>query len=100
MEDRQGRFKQVDFPGSEFSILMGVNDNAVICGYYGIGNSFESGFIVHAGKFLAISPPGAAVSTALGINSLGQIAGYFAGEDGVAHGFLWTPPTAHNESKQ
>jgi uncharacterized membrane protein len=91
---KAGKFQNVDFPGALETAALGVNDNGIIVGWYGIAGPAYYGFAQKGGKYISFGYPGAMWTFALGINNSGQIVGTYS-FDGIAyHGFVTSPITA------
>jgi uncharacterized membrane protein len=86
-----GTFTTVDFPGTTFNQLLGLNDVAQAAGYYADSSNIDHAYIYNeaGGVFLVIVIPAAVEgSQATGINNLGQISGFYIDSRGINHGFL------------
>lgn len=88
------RFKQVDFPGTNFNQLLGVNNFSQAAGYYADSNNIDHAYLLDrfGNVFLPIiipdSPGG---SQATGVNDGGSICGFYIDAQNVNHGFLLLP---------
>jgi len=82
-----GRFTEVDFPGSQGTDPYGMNNLGLIVGTYVDSNGARAGFLLNHGGFGIINVPGAGNTTARGLNNQGRIVGYDTMQ-GVAHGFM------------
>jgi uncharacterized membrane protein len=71
-----GSITSFQFPGSENTQALGVNDLGEIVGDYVNESGEMFGFLDNGGVFTTINPPGATFSTANGINDLGHIVGF------------------------
>jgi hypothetical protein len=89
-------------PGATFvfSQILGVNDRGIAVGYYGDSTGSQHGFIynTHTGVYTFLDDPseafnnGVEVTQITGINNAGEITGFYTDANGVAHGFVATPP--------
>jgi probable HAF family extracellular repeat protein len=95
----------VDYPGTTYNELGGLNDNDVAAGYYLDGaNHFHPYIYSQPGnQFTPLVIPGSDNATAAGINDSNEIVGTYVDSSDVAHGFLLSPsftalnyPTATN----
>jgi len=80
-----GTFTQIDFPGSVFSSVQGVNAGRIV-------GAEVSGGRVHAyelvnGTFAEFDFPGSVYTGASDINAVGTIVGEYYTPDGVSHGY-------------
>ncbi|HKE25277.1 MAG TPA: hypothetical protein VKB88_23120 [Bryobacteraceae bacterium] len=80
-----GTFTQIDFPGSVFSSVQGVNAGRIV-------GAEVSGGRVHAyelvnGTFTQFDFPGSVFTGAADINAAGTIVGEYYTPDGVSHGY-------------
>jgi hypothetical protein len=90
-------------PGATFvfSQILAVNDRGIAVGYYGDSTTSQHGFIynTHTGQYTFLDDPseafnnGVEVTQITGINNSGEITGFYTDANGVAHGFVATPPT-------
>jgi uncharacterized membrane protein len=87
---RNGKSKNLDFPGAIQTQALGINDNGVIVGWYGVGG-LDSGFALRSGKYLSFSYPGAKGTFAVAINASGQIVGQYTLDFQTYHGFVTSP---------
>lgn len=80
----------VDFPGTTFNQLLGLNDNNAAAGYYmdGVGN-FHPYIYQQSGEvFESLTLPHTLSAQATGINNSGVIVGFFLDSSGVSHGWV------------
>ena len=95
LRTRQGRFVDIDIPGSEISGPSKINDRGQIVGIYADPGADGTaspggvhGFVWHDGDVETIDVPGAAATLLLGINNRGQMVGSYIDDDGLYHGFV------------
>ncbi len=74
LRSADGRFSQIDFPGSRQSEAFGINAAGDIVGRYLDANGKNHGYLLRAGKFTSIDYAGPQ-TCAWGINSKGTIVG-------------------------
>ena len=77
---RDGKFSQVDFPGSAHSVILGVNEGGNITGSYDLGDiNAGIGYFTRQGEFVSFEVPGSAPATTgpHAINDSGQVTGFF-----------------------
>ena len=68
----------INYPGSQETILNGINDLGQVVGYYTTASDpTERNFIYDNGVFTNFSVPGSTETYATAINDLGQILGYY-----------------------
>jgi uncharacterized membrane protein len=73
----QGTYTQIDYPGSDGSVTLGINSAGDIVGYYTVeGDTVTHGFMISAGTYTTIDYPGASATVLTGLNDVGQIVGY------------------------
>jgi len=92
---RSGLVKTVDYPGSPYTQLMGINGRGDIVGFYQDPADFIlKGFVYQDGKFTPIAPAGAANgSYPYRITDDGRIVGWYLDGNYRSIGFLATPMT-------
>jgi probable HAF family extracellular repeat protein len=80
----------VDFPGSTFNQLLGINDYDQAAGYLqdSQGNFHPYIWDANGGIFLRLFIPQAVSAQATGINDGQAVSGFFIDAKGVNHGFL------------
>jgi len=84
----QGKFKQIDYPGSVQTEAFGINAAGDIVGRYEDIHGVQHGFLLRNGLFTSIDSPGPN-TYAWGINSRGEIVGWmFPDFSGPFTGFL------------
>jgi len=85
-----GTFSTIDYPGSPYTVPLGVNDLGVITGAYTGTDGNPHGFLYRGGHYATIDYPGAATDFAGDVNDLGVIVGAYAytHPGGVYHGFI------------
>jgi len=83
----------VDYPGTTFNQLLGLNDNNVAAGYYqdGIGDFHPYIYSQPGNSFVPLYIPGSNSAQATGINDSGVIVGFYLDNEGVSHGFELSP---------
>ncbi len=80
-------YRQVDVPGSDYTVIFGINSAGQMVGQYRTENG-SSGFVYSDGLFKNINYPGTTSNTATAINDHGDIVGnYYTGVAG--YGFLY-----------
>jgi len=84
-------FTTVDYPGAEWTLAWGINDNEQIVGHYTDVTGASHGFLKDNSTFTAIDYPGARDTFLKGINNNGQIAGYSSYVSFVKDGSTFTP---------
>jgi hypothetical protein len=89
--DIDGTFTTVDFPGTHFNQLLGLNNFDQAAGYYADAANIDHPYIFdnNGGVFLVITIPAATGGAqATGINDRGSISGFYIDSAGKNHGFL------------
>jgi uncharacterized membrane protein len=81
-------FTAIDFPGSIFTEVNGINSRGKMVGRYESADSISHGYLLSDGAFATIDAPGAVFTGAIAINDRGEITGRYRTADGVTHGFL------------
>jgi hypothetical protein len=83
--------QQVNFPGSEYTVAVKINDRGQIVGLYVDSNGAEHGFLLSNGQYSSIDVPGAVATEALAVNNWGSpgIAGNYVDTNGTVHGFVF-----------
>ena len=105
------KFTEVNFPGDEFTQLLGINNKGVIAGYHGSGLDPQhpnKGFTMTLpNHFTTQNYPNSAQTQVIGINDRGDTAGFFIDTANNTHGFyqvlgnfrpLTFPGTTFNQS--
>lgn len=84
--------KSIAFPNDVFTQLLGINNNKVIAGYHGDGQTPQTpnkGFtLVLPNKFMNKNFPNSAQTQVVGIDNRGNTGGFYVDTAGVTHGFL------------
>jgi hypothetical protein len=88
-----GKVTTIDYPGSPYTQLMGINDRGDVVGFYQDPADFIlKGFVLRAGKFVPIAPEGATNgSYPYRITNDGRIVGWYMDANYRTIGFLATP---------
>jgi uncharacterized membrane protein len=86
-----GRYQTIAVPGSPQTQPLGINDQAVVVGWY--SNQSFSGFVTRKGKYLSLNYPGAIYTFADAINNAGQIVGSYSIDMQSYHGYITSPIT-------
>jgi hypothetical protein len=89
--DINGTFTTVDFPGTTFNQLLGLNNFDQAAGYFADAANIDHPYIFdnNGGVFLVITIPVATGGPqATGINDRGSISGFYIDSAGKNHGFL------------
>ena len=91
VRDRDGNFTTIDFPGSAFTNVRGINAAGDMVGVYrDVANGPNRGFLRSAdGAFSTLGYPGATVNRALGINARGDVVGDYSGADCPINRCVW-----------
>ncbi len=91
-----GTLTHVRIPNTQGAVVNGVNNAGTIFvgAYYSSDVGDEVGFSYQNGIVTSLEFPGAQGTYAQGVNDAGIIVGYFYDSAEIAHGFLWTPPSA------
>jgi hypothetical protein len=83
-------FQTLDYPGAQFTNIIGVNDAGAIVGRFGDGNGNVHGFIKQQGRqFQQLDVPGSILTAALAINNQDVAVGHYVDGDRVTHGFVY-----------
>src|SRR5258706_8212657 len=82
-------FRNLHYPGSVYTRVLGTNSSGSFVGLYGDPQGNVHGFVHTASGFATIDYPGALGTAAHGINQSGEIVGGFSGQDRQGHGFLY-----------
>jgi hypothetical protein len=88
-----GAWWDVDYPGTTYNVLYGLNDNDVAAGFYedGAGNAQPYIYSQPGNQFIPLSVPGSTEAFASGINDSNVIVGYYVDPSDVVHGFELNP---------
>jgi probable HAF family extracellular repeat protein len=86
-------WNDVDYPGTTFNQLLGVNDNNVAAGYYmdGVGDFHPYIYSQPGNQFIPLFIPDTLSAQATGINDTDVIVGFYLDSEGVSHGFVLSP---------
>jgi uncharacterized membrane protein len=98
-------FQTVNFPGDNFTQLLGINNSGTIAGYHGA--VINEGFtLTLPNNFVLESFPGSTSTQVVGINNTGLTDGFYVDNAGITHGFIYNggsftttdaPGTAFNQ---
>jgi probable HAF family extracellular repeat protein len=83
-------FQTVNYPGDNFTQLLGVNDSKVIAGYHGSGQTGHpnKGFVLTLPKtFTSENFPGSVQTQVTGINNHNTTSGFYIDTKMINHGF-------------
>jgi hypothetical protein len=89
-----GQFKTIDYPGSNYSELLGIDDNGIIAGGYLDSSGNNHGFLrFRNGNLLSFDFPGASVAdtTVRAASTQGEVVGTWSDLYGAVHGFARLP---------
>ena len=90
-----GVYTTIAVPGSNDTLVYGINDSGQIVGYYDVpGNNQAHAFLYGGTTYTTIDVPGAVETLPQGINNTSQIVGWYRDVNGNDHGFLATPSSA------
>ena len=92
----KGKYQTIAFPGASQTYAYGINDNAIVVGFYlrCAPSCADHGFALMKGKYLSFDYPGAMETYAYGINNAGKIVGSYTFDQQTFHGFVTNPITA------
>ncbi|MDB5967893.1 MAG: hypothetical protein JWQ90_343 [Hydrocarboniphaga sp.] len=95
-----GSIVTLDYPGSPYTQLMGINDGGDIVGFYQDPVDYSmKGFLYRAGEFQLITPPDAVYgSYPYRVTADGRIVGWYINGDGLVRSFLATPKASPAKS--
>ena len=85
---KHGIFSIIDFPGSPWVFVSGLNPEGEIVGGHGDANGVEHGFLYSRGNYIAIDFPEWTSSYANGIDPQGDIVGRYTDAQGTYHGYF------------
>lgn len=85
---KNGVFSIIDFPGSPWVFISGLNPVGEIAGGHGDANGVEHGFLYSRGDYIAIDFPEWTSSYANGVNPQGDIVGRYTDAQGTYHGYF------------
>lgn len=93
LRTRDGSMKTIDYPGSPYTQLMGINDRGDVVGFYQDPSDYIlKGFVLRAGKFVPVGPADAANgSYPYRITDDGRVLGWYMDSNYRVIGFLATP---------
>jgi uncharacterized membrane protein len=84
-------FEQINYPGDNFTQLLGVNNATLIAGYHGSGatpaNPNQGLVVTPPSTFASENFPSSAQTQVVGINNNGDTAGFYIDVGGATHGF-------------
>ena len=79
----------IDYPGSTYSVLLGINDKGIMSGRYIDASGGVHGMLFkRPNRFVSFDYPTAVETSLNGINHNGLIAGRYTDSGGIRHGFL------------
>jgi hypothetical protein len=89
---RHPKIVTIDYPGALLTLLVAINDEGEIIGYYLDSDGLTKSFLREPnGTYVAVDPPGAAFGTIIwSINNRGSVTGTFTDQSGVIHAYLRT----------
>jgi len=85
---KHGVFSLIDFPGSPWVFISGLNPEGEIVGGHGDATGVEHGFLYSRGDYIAIDFPEWTSSYANGVNPQGDIVGRYTDAQGIYHGYF------------
>jgi len=85
---KDGVFSLVDFPGSPWVFVSGLNPVGEIVGGHGDANGVEHGFLYRNGDYIPVDFPEWTSSYANGIDPQGDIVGRYTDAQGTYHGYF------------
>jgi uncharacterized membrane protein len=88
LRTRQGRFVDINVPGSLATGPLKLNDRQQVVGLYVDAGGAVHGFLCDDGQFATIDVPGATATGVLGINDRKQMVGFYVDAGGAYHGFV------------
>lgn len=87
---QQFDYYTISIPGSNQTVVYGINDFGAIVGEYTTDNNKVSrGFMRVAGKVTNLGYPGARGTVCYAINNAGEVVGQYYDTDGVPHAFTY-----------
>ena len=89
-EYSRGKFLQIAVPGAVMTEAVGINDKAIIVGWYDVTGPADYGFAFSGGQYTAFRYPGAQTFAA-GINISGQVVGQYTFDFQTWHGYVTAP---------
>ena len=81
-------FTTIDYPGSTYTVVSGLNDAGEIVGSYIDRNQRRHGLLIRDGRFTVFDFPGVSFTLAADINAAGDIVGFYLDANNIEHGFL------------
>jgi len=79
-------FQEVNYPGDDFTQLLGINNGDRIAGYHNFKSN--SGFtLVRPNSFTTENFPGSMMTQVIGINNNGKTVGFYVDQNSITHGF-------------
>jgi len=90
---RAGESQIIDVPGAVDTETIGINDDGVVVGWYGVDRGCTCAFVLRNGKYLSFEYQNAA-TFATGINKSGQVVGEYTFDYQAYYGFVTSPITA------
>ena len=88
-----GKFTAVNFPKSNGTQAIGINDKGDVVGLYLDSSSVQHGFVKKGTKYRSIDVTGGSNTEAWGINNSGQITVFAVGSTGAFESFLYNGKT-------
>jgi probable HAF family extracellular repeat protein len=79
----------VDFPGSTFTVVTGINIPGLAVGFYDDTAGTQHGFTFDGSNYSTLDYPGSLLTDAFKINNAGTIVGAFVDASGGTHGFSY-----------
>jgi probable HAF family extracellular repeat protein len=88
-----GAWWDVDYPGTSFNVLGGINDNNVAAGYYEDGTGAYHAYVYSqpGNQYIPLFIPGGDAAWAGGINDYSVVVGTYYDSSNAAHGFEFNP---------
>ena len=87
-----GLFATINYPGSTYTLLAGLNSQNLAVGFYGDTTS-QYAFAWQNGTFMLAPLPGATSSRATSVNDNGDVAGWYLDASNTQYGFVWNTTT-------
>jgi len=81
-------FTTIDYPGTAFSLITGINGQGEIVGFWQEANGVQHGYVLQHGVFATVDVPGSTSTRITGINAAGDIVGAYDAPDGRSPGFV------------
>ena len=89
-EYSHGKFLQIAVPGAVMTEALGINDKAIVVGWYDITGPADYAFAFRGGRYISFRYPGAQTFAA-GINIFGQVVGQYTFDFQTWHGYVTAP---------